>query len=104
MVRRSAARKIEYLKNNVLSEIAVELEWVLELTPSGSSGADTALLTGPRIELCQEIAAQARDLQFQGLLVPSAALDGTNLVVIPDNLSESSMLRVVQTTEMQIDF
>lgn len=104
MVRRSASRSFEYLKNNILTELDVRLDRVLDLTHHTVVELYTAQLTGPDFHLCQEIAALARSRQFQGLLVPSVALEGTNLVITPDNLPDASVLRVVQASELPIDF
>ena len=104
MVRRSASRNLEYLKNNILTELDVRLDRVLDLTHLTVMERYTAHLTGPDFHLCQEIASLARSRHFQGLLVPSAALEGMNLVITPDNLSDASDLKVVRSSELPIDF
>lgn len=105
MVRRSMARNIDYLKNNVLSEIRLTLENVLDLTLPFDDGRGDSRLTGPNIHLCQEIAALARDRHYQGLVVPSAAIDnGKNLVHLPDNLSSRTSIEVIRTSVLNIDF
>ena len=60
-------------------------------------------LTGPDYELCQAVAAAAVSGGYEGLLVPSAALPGLNLVLLPDNLAEPPPIRVVRSTELPLD-
>jgi hypothetical protein len=103
MVRRSAARNLSYLRNNVLSEIEVELSRVLDLPVPAAYRLTDSDLTGPDNHLCQEIAAAALARQYEALLVPSAALPGTNLVILPGNLSSPMLLQVVRSTELPLD-
>jgi RES domain-containing protein len=103
MVRRSAARNLAYLKNNVLSELEVDLGRVLDLSDPPAVGLTEADLTGPDPLLCQELAAAALARGYEGLLVPSAALPGLNLVVLPRTLPEPPPLRVVRSTELPLD-
>jgi len=103
MVRRSAARNLAYLRNNVLSELQVDLAGVLDLSDPAALGLTPADLTGTDQQACQELAAAALTRGHQGLLVPSAALPGLNLVVLPRNLSVPPPLRVLHTTELPLD-
>jgi hypothetical protein len=103
MVRRSSARNLSYLRNNVLSGIELELSRVLDLsTPTAYELTDSDL-TDPDNQLCQEIAAAALARQYDALLVPSAALPGTNLVVLPSNLASPTLLQVVRSIELPLD-
>lgn len=103
MVRRSAARNLAYLKNNVLSELMVDLSPVLDLSDPTECGLDRADLTAPDQQLCQTLAATALSKGNAGLVVPSAALSGLNLVLLPRNLSAQSQFRVVRSTELPLD-
>jgi RES domain-containing protein len=103
MVRRSAARNLSYLRNNVLSELAVDLSQVLDLSDPTACGLARADLTAVDHQICQELAAAARSRGHAGLVVPSAAMPGLNLVLLPRNLSESPRLRVLRSTELPLD-
>lgn len=66
-------------------ELEVKLEAVLDLTDPDvlrRSGIQRALLTGADVIPTREIAAQARELGYQALLVPSAARPDTKNLVI----------------------
>jgi RES domain-containing protein len=103
MVRRSAMRNLAYLRNNVLSELRLDLAHVLNLSEPAAVGLVRADLTGPDFRRCQELAATASIRGYEGILVPSAALPGSNLVVLPRNLSETASLRLVRSIELPLD-
>jgi RES domain-containing protein len=103
MVRRSAARNLGYLRNNVLTELEVDLGSVLNLSDPGVVGVTRAQLTGPDHTVCQELAAAALARDVHGLLVPSAALPGSNLVLLPQNLPERPPIRAIRSTELPLD-
>lgn len=103
MVRRSAARNLAYLQNNVLSEFEVDLSRILDISDPAAAGLTAADLTGPDHQPCQELAAAAMARGYEGLLVPSAALPGLNLVVLPRNLPEPPPIRVLRSTELPLD-
>lgn len=103
MVRRSAARNLAYLRNNVLSEFEVDLSRILDISDPAAVGLTAADLTGPDHQPCQELAAAAMARRYEGLLVPSAALPGLNLVVLPRNLPEPPPIRVLRSTELPLD-
>jgi RES domain-containing protein len=103
MVRRSAARKLAYLKNNVLSEFEMALDRVLDLSDPPAVGLTEADLTGRDHQLCQDLAAAVLARGYEGLLVPSAALPGLNLVVLPRNLPAPPRLWVVRSTDLPLD-
>ena len=103
MVRRSAARNLAYLRNNVLSELHVHLTRVLDLSDPALARSARVDLTGPDHHPCHEFAAVALARGYEGLLVPSAALVGLNLVLLPGNLAEPLPLRVVRGTELPLD-
>ena len=52
MVRRSAARNLAYVKNNVLSELEVNLSRVLDLSDPATVGLPLADLTGSAQQPC----------------------------------------------------
>jgi RES domain-containing protein len=103
MVRRSAARNLAYLRNNVLSEFEVDLSRILDISDPAAVGLTAADLTGHHHQPCQELAAAAMARGYEGLLVPSAALPGLNLVVLPRNLPEPPPIRVLRSTELPLD-
>ena len=103
MVRRSAARNLAYLQNNVLTEIEVSLDRVLDVLAPSSIGVTRQDLTGSDVSSCQRVAAIARSQGIEGLLVPSAALPGRNLVLFPDNLVNPSALRMGRSTALALD-
>lgn len=103
MVRRSALRNLTYLKNNVLTELEVDLDRMLDVSDPVAFRLTQAAITGADLRPCQEIAAIARSLGIQGLLVPSAAMLGLNLVLIPDNLASSERVRIVRRRELPLD-
>ncbi len=103
MVRRSAARNLAYLENNVLSELEVDLSHILDISDPAAVGLTAADLTGPDHQPCQELAEAALARGYQGLLVPSAALPGLNLVILPRNLPEPSPIRLLRSTDLPIE-
>ena len=103
MVRRSAAQNLAYLQNNLLSELAVALRRVLDLSDPASVGLTLAALTARDPQSCQALAAAALAHGYEALLVPSAALPGLNLVILPANISDPPPIRVVRQTELPID-
>lgn len=103
MVRRSAARNLAYLRNNVLSELAVDLARPLDLSDPALVGLTRADLTGPSHRACHELAAVAVARGYEGLLVPSAALVGVNLVILPANLPEALPIHLVRSTELPLE-
>lgn len=103
MVRRSAARNLAYLQNNVLSELEVDLSRILDLSDPTVVGLPAGELTSPDQKSCQDLATAAMNRGCEGLLVPSAALPGLNLVVLPRNLSETPSIRVLRSTELPLD-
>jgi RES domain-containing protein len=81
----------------------VALGHVLDLSDPSAVGLTRTEVTGPDQQRCQELAAAAMTREFDGLLVPSAALPGLNLVVLPRNLPEPPPIRVVSSTELPLD-
>ncbi|MFN0071186.1 MAG: RES family NAD+ phosphorylase [Chloroflexota bacterium] len=103
MVRRSAARNLAYLQNNVLSELEVGLSRILDLSDAAATGLTAADLTGPDHQPCQELAAAAMARRYEGLLVPSAAMPGLNLVLLPRNLPDPPPIRDLHSMELPLD-
>lgn len=103
MVRRSAARNLAYLKNNLLSELEVELRRTLDLSDPATVGLTLADLTGSDQQPCQELAAAATARGYEGLLVPSAALPGINLVILSRTLPEPPPIRILRSMELPLD-
>jgi RES domain-containing protein len=69
-------------------ELEVKLESVLDLTDEDileKSGISASSLTGSDVNATRRIAAEARERDYEGLLVPSAAAPGSkNLVIFLD--------------------
>ena len=79
-----------------LARIQVELHRVLDLTDPGTLAALDLRpedLVGDDWQRTQRLGAQARAAGFEGLLVPSAAGPGDNLVIFPDRLDARSRVR-----------
>jgi RES domain-containing protein len=72
-------------------ELEVKLEYVLDLTDSESvqkSSLQQDLLTGGDVSATRQVAAEARERGYEGLLVTSAAVSGSNnLVIFLDKVS-----------------
>ena len=82
-------------------KIKVKLQKVLDLTqPSGlvKLGLSKEALVSSDCSITQAISHQARKAGFQGLLVPSAAGSGVNLVVFENNLAEGCLIEVERPT------
>jgi hypothetical protein len=103
MVRRSAAQNLAFLRNNVLTEMEIDLSRVLDISEPTVVGLPSADLTGPDLSLCQEIARAARGRGIVALLVPSAALPGSNLVILPQTLPDPLPIRIIRSTELPLD-
>ncbi len=103
MVRRSAARSLAFLRNNALTELEVDLTRTLDLSDPIAVGLTLADLRGSDRRACQELAATAMARRYEALLVPSAALPGSNLVILPRSLPEPPPIRVVRSTELPLD-
>jgi hypothetical protein len=72
-----------------LHELTVQTSKTLNLTDLTRLevfGVDVRTYRGVNYETIQAIAAAAHFLEYDGLLVPSARYDGTNLVIFPDRL------------------
>ena len=97
-IRKRAAR--QPVLTYRLARIQVHLQRVLDLTdpPAAAAfGLRPDDLIGQDWEPTQRLAAQARAAGFEGLLVPSAAGPGRNLVVFPDRLGPESHVGVLGT-------
>ena len=103
MVRRSAARNLDYLRNNVLTELDIDVEVVLDATEPASIGLQIADLTGSNPSACRQLALAVIREGCEGLLVPSAAMQGTNLVLFPNNLPSPLPAAVVGSRSLPIE-
>lgn len=77
--------------------IKVRLQKVLDLGDEANLrklGLSREDLISPNYSLTQAISVQARKAGFQGLLVPSAAGRGDNLLVFENNLAEGCLIEV----------
>ncbi|MBA3329313.1 MAG: hypothetical protein H0T39_00320 [Actinobacteria bacterium] len=103
MVRQSTARNLAYLQNNVLTELEVSLERMLDLSHPAAIGLADSDLIGDDLQLCEKLAAVARDRGHEGLPVPSAALPGLNLVFMPRDHTADVQFRVVRSRDLPLD-
>lgn len=103
MVRRSAARSLAFLRNNVLTELEIDLDQILDLSDSAVLGLSLEELTGSDYRVCQALAAEAVSRGYQGLLAPSAVLPGLNLVIFPVNLDGPLPVRVIRSMELPLE-
>lgn len=81
-----------------LARVRVKLHRVLDLTDPTTLAAlnlRSEDLQGLDWQPTQRLAAQARAAGFEGLLAPSAAGPGRNLVIFPDRLDSRSRIRPV---------
>jgi RES domain-containing protein len=79
-----------------MARIRCELHRVLDLTDPATLaavGLRAEDLVADDWELTQRLGAEARAAGFEGLLVPSAAGPGRNLVIFPDRLNPPSRIR-----------
>jgi RES domain-containing protein len=89
-----------------LARIRVQLQRVLDLTDPetlGALGLRTEDLVGDNWQRTQRLAAQARAAGFEGLLVPSAAGPGRNLVIFADRLDPRSRVRAVGSRPLRVE-
>lgn len=78
-------------------KINVRLQKVLDLTQAAvraKLGLSIEDLVSRDCSITQAISLQARKAGFQGLLVPSAAGGGVNLIVFENNLAEGCLIEV----------
>lgn len=81
-----------------LARIRVKLHRILDLTDPATLAALNLRpedLMGDDWQPAQRLAAQARAAGFEGLLAPSAAGPGRNLIIFPDRLDTRSRVRPV---------
>jgi RES domain-containing protein len=89
----------------VLATVKVELQRVLDLTDGAvlqRLGLRPEDLVAPDWALTQELGRLAHEAGFGALLVPSAAIPGTNLVLFPDRLDPASSLQLLGTEPADI--
>lgn len=89
----------------VLASVAVDLQRVLDLTDQAvlhRLDLPPEDLVGPDWAPTQELGRLARQAGFEGLLVPSAAAPGTNLVLFPDRLDPASSVRLMAVEPVEV--
>jgi RES domain-containing protein len=103
----TASAEIDYLvslqpvpitKRRVIHELAVGLKRVADLSTDAAlktAGLSIDVINANGVDECRRIGAACAWLGFDGLLVPSARSDGTNLVVFVTNLDPDSAVEVV---------
>ena len=83
--------------------ISIELHNVLDLTPPGVL-ADVGLSMDELGDIdyrrCQEVGGAVDWLEHDGLLVPSARADGSNLVVFPTNQHAEAVFEVLSEEQL----
>jgi RES domain-containing protein len=88
-----------------LVRIRVELHRVLDLTDPATLaalGLRPEDLVGDDWQRTQRLGAQVRAAGFEGLLVPSAAGPGHNVVIFPDHLLARSRLRALKSRSFPV--
>ena len=83
---RIALEPVRPRAKRTLYELKVELESVIDLTPEellAAVGIGHAELEALDFSTCQIVGGAVAWLEHDGLLVPSARIDGTNLVIFP---------------------
>lgn len=94
--RHLVASNLPELNNQVLSELGVRLQYVYDLSEPEKVGINREALTDDYdYSFSQSLSAALREKGAEALLVPSATLLGTNLVVFPDRLRDGSSLGIL---------
>jgi RES domain-containing protein len=95
LIRHVTPELLPHLNGYRISELAVELEAVVDCRDVALLGLQSAALVNDHdVELTQQIGAAIVATGHEGLLVPSATGLGDNLVVFPTNLRPASRLDV----------
>lgn len=99
-ITRHADRNV--LRHGLLAgKIRIRLHKVLNLTQTKvlqSLGLSKDDLISKDYSVTQAISIQARKAGFQGLIVPSSASQGDNLIVFENNLGEGDLIEVEKIT------
>lgn len=103
MVRQRASTNLLFLQNNRLSQFDVSLTAVLDCGNPSVLGLSSAEIHGTDRRIPWAIGAAAVERGANGLIIPSAAMNGTNLVIFPTNLRPDWTATVVSTEDMPID-
>lgn len=80
-----------------VGKIRIRLRQVLDLTQTSNLvklGLSKENLISKNYSPTQAISVQARHAGFDGLLVPSAASQGTNLIIFENNLGEGCLIEI----------
>jgi len=86
MVRQRASTNLLFLQNTRLSQLDVSLTAVLDCGDPSVLGVRSADIHGTDRRIPWAIGAAAIERGANGLIIPSAAMNGTNLVIFPTNL------------------
>ncbi len=103
MVRQRASTNLLFLQNNRLSQLDVSLTAVLDCSDPSTLGLSSADIHGTDRRIPWAIGAAAVGRGANGLIIPSAAMNGTNLVVFPTNLPSNWTATVISTEDMAIN-
>lgn len=78
-------------------ELRVSAQRALRITESDLSvlGLDVGDLSSPDFTACQRVAAHAAFLEYDALVVPSARADGTNIVILVNELAADAVFERV---------
>lgn len=85
-------------------KIKIKLQKVLDLTQAAVLAKlrlSKEALVSPDCSIAQALSHQARKAGFHGLMVPSAAGGGVNLVVFENNLAEGCLIEVEAITALE---
>lgn len=92
---RPSARRFVY-------ELRVSAAKVLRITPDdlATLGLDLADLQSPDFAACQRVGAHAAFLEYDALIVPSARVDGTNVVIFVNELAADAAFERVDVEQI----
>jgi RES domain-containing protein len=92
-------------KSRELYKVKISLERVLDLRGPGvlhSLGIDHDALRAYPPDLCQAVGGGAAWLDVDGILVPSARAEGSNLVAFVDHMDPDSALTIIEPLDLPI--
>ena len=92
-------------RSRELYEVEIRLERALDLRALDlleSLGIDDHALRAFPPDLCQAVGGGAAWLDIDGILVPSARTEGSNLVVFVDHMDPDSAITIVERTALPV--
>lgn len=103
LIRHIDAVMLPMLNAFRITTLAFELSEIVDLRdPESVDLARDSLVDDRSIGCTQAIGAAANARGAEGLLVPSASLLGDNLIIFPENLKDSSQIRIVESRDPRL--